>query len=303
MAEHAREIATNPPGREPLLLAPGHALTALVAILAFLACLTVGTIGTVRSALENWRSNVAREVTIQLRPMAAKEAKAAIERVGAIAKTVRGVRGVRALSDDETKKLLEPWLGANVDLEAIPVPRLLVVELSAADADLDGFRRRLGDEVKGAAIDDHRGWHGRLARTAATISAIGAGVLAMVIVAVAISAAMAARGAAHANRPVVEVLHFVGARNAYIARLFQRRFFAQGLKGSLIGGVLAALPFAFVILSGMGSGNPGEGTLVGLQASLGFSGFLQIALTALGLAVLVALTARLAVMRLLQRID
>ena len=43
------------------------------------------------------------------------------------------------------------------------------------------------------------------------------------------------------NREVVEVLHFVGADDAFIAREFQRRFFRLGLKGGLAGGGLALL--------------------------------------------------------------
>ena len=38
------------------------------------------------------------------------------------------------------------------------------------------------------------------------------------------------------NREVVEVLHFVGADDDFIAREFQRRFFQLGLKGAAAGG-------------------------------------------------------------------
>ena len=46
----------------------GRALVAVVAIMTFLASLTTGAVMLVRSAAVDWQSEVAREVTIQVRP-------------------------------------------------------------------------------------------------------------------------------------------------------------------------------------------------------------------------------------------
>ena len=59
--------------------------------------------------------------------------------------------------------------------------------------------------------------------TGATVLA-GIGILALVIVATIISVSFATRGAMAANRPIVEVLHFVGAGDRYIANRFLRHF-------------------------------------------------------------------------------
>ena len=42
------------------------------------------------------------------------------------------------------------------------------------------------------------------------------------------------------NKDVVEVLHFVGAHDSFIANEFQRHFLWLGLKGGLIGGGAAS---------------------------------------------------------------
>ena len=48
-----------------------------------------------------------------------------------------------------------------------------------------------------------------------------------------------------ANRPIVEVLHFVGASDRYIANHFLRHFLLLGLEGGVIGGGIAMLVFGF----------------------------------------------------------
>ena len=80
--------------------------------------------------------------------------------------------------------------------------------------------------------------------TGATLLA-GIGILALVIAATIISVSFATRGAMAANRPIVEVLHFVGAGDRYIANRFLRHFLRLGLEGGVIGGGIAMLGFGF----------------------------------------------------------
>lgn len=279
----------------------GAGLVWLIAIMTFLAALTAGAVHSVRGTSAAWRSDVAKEVTIQLRPSQAKEAQADIARAIDLAKATPGVRNVRALTEAETKKLLEPWLGSDADLKSIPVPHLLVVELANPDTDLAGLRKRLAEQIRGATLDDHRGYQGRLVRAADAISAAGIAILAMVFAATAISVTIAATGAVSANRNVVEVLHLVGARERFVAELFQRRFFRTGLKGAAAGAFAAMLPFA---ISGLRQGDnetapfaPGSFAL-----ALDFWGYAGIALLAFLIALTVALAARFTVQRILRRI-
>lgn len=203
-----------------LLQPAGRGVIALIAIMTFLAGLTAGTVSLVRDASQNWRADIEREITIQLRANTGADAKAEIDRALDLAKATKGVAAARALTPEETAKLLEPWLGANANLTAIPVPRLIVVRLASNDADIDGLRKTITEQIRGASVDDHRGYQGRLLRAADRLSAAGIAALMMTLVAIAISAAIATRGAVAANRPVVEVLHFIGARDRFIATAF-----------------------------------------------------------------------------------
>ena len=48
----------------------GRALVAVIAIMTFLASLTTGAVMLVRAAASEWQADVAREITIQIRPVA-----------------------------------------------------------------------------------------------------------------------------------------------------------------------------------------------------------------------------------------
>ena len=126
------------------------------------------------------------------------------------------------------------------------MPRVIVARVQPGTAlDLAALRSRVTQAAPTASVDDHRAWIERMrSMTGATVFA-GVGILALVIVATIISVSFATRGAMAANRPIVEVLHFVGAGDRYIANRFLRHFLRLGLQGGVIGGGVAMLRFGF----------------------------------------------------------
>jgi cell division transport system permease protein len=284
----------------------GRALVAVVAIMTFLASLTTGAVMLVRSAAVEWQSDVAREVTIQIRPGEGRDLEAEVARAVQIARAVPGVGEVRAYSNEESASILEPWLGSGLSLENLPVPRMIVVKLPSGGVDLAPLRQALTERVAGASLDDHRAWIDRMRTMARTTIAGGIGILILMLVATVLSVIFATRGAMATNRPIVEVLHFVGAKSAFIAGQFQRHFLMLGLEGGLIGGGLAMLMFgAAGIAARMGAGTAsGEqvATLFGSFA-LGWDGYLAICAQILLVALVTAVASRQTVNRTLETVE
>src|SRR5258707_6489508 len=181
--------------------------------------------------------------------------------VASVAEAMRaqpGIVGGRPFPREESAKLLEPWLGSGLSLEDLPVPRVIVARVQPGTAlDLAALRGRVTQAAPTASVDDHRAWIERMrSMTGATVFA-GIGILALVIIATIISVSFATRGAMAANRPIVEVLHFVGAGDRYIANRFLRHFLRLGLEGGGIGGGVAMLAFGFFeSIVGWVSGTP-----------------------------------------------
>src|SRR5437762_1907293 len=89
----------------------GRALVAVVAIMTFLASLTTGAVMLVRAAALEWQSDVAREITIQVRPVGGQNIDTEVARAVEIARKFPGIGEVRPYSKEESARLLEPWLG------------------------------------------------------------------------------------------------------------------------------------------------------------------------------------------------
>jgi cell division transport system permease protein len=227
----------------------GSALVAVVAIMTFLASLITGAVMLVIGSTAEWQSEVAREMTIQVRPIPNRPIDTEVAKAVTVARAASGVADVRPYSREDSARLLEPWIGTGLALEDLPVPRIIVVRLqSGAQPDRAALRAALAQQVAGATLDDHGGWVDRMRTMAGSAIAIGIAMLALMLTATVLSVAFATRGAMAANRPIVEVLHFVGARDGYIARQFQRHFLALGLKGGAIGGGAAIALFALAEL-------------------------------------------------------
>jgi cell division transport system permease protein len=285
----------------------GRALVAVVAIMTFLASITTGTVLLVSASAADWQSEVASEITVQIRPYAWRD----IEKdVAAVTDAMRGQPGivdVRPFTKDESSKLLEPWLGSGLSLDDLPVPRVIVARAQPGTApDLATLRSRVNQIAPSASVDDHRAWIERMrSMTGATLAA-GFGILALVIVATIISVSFATRGAMAANRPIVEVLHFVGAGDRYIAGRFQRHFLRLGLEGGLIGGGLAMLAFGFSeSIAGWFSGTAVGDQFAALLGtfSLRPSGYLVLAVQAILIGVITAYASRRTLFATLNEIE
>jgi cell division transport system permease protein len=248
MAEQERSDMSAPPlaavplPRSESALVPrnsisGRALVAVVAIMTFLASLTTGAVILVSQAASEWQSDVSREVTIQLIPAPGRNLDALVDKAASVARAFPGIAEVRPYSKEESSKLLEPWLGSGLSLSELPVPRLIVVKIGAnATPDIPQLRAMLAEQVPGATLDDHRGWIDRMRAMAGTAVAAGICVLILMIAATVLSVTFATKGAMATNKTVIEVLHFVGAKNGFIAANFQRHFLLLGLQGGAIGG-------------------------------------------------------------------
>jgi len=285
----------------------GRALVAVVAIMTFLASITTGTVLLVSASAAEWQSEVASEITIQVRPAAGRDLARDATAVTEAMRAQPGIVEVRPFSKDESAKLLEPWLGSGLSLDELPVPRVIVARVQPGTVlDLAKLRVRVTQVAPSASVDDHRAWIERMrSMTGATVFA-GIGILALVIIATIISVSFATRGAMAANRPIVEVLHFVGAGDSYIANRFLRHFLRLGLEGGVIGGGIAMLGFGFSeSIAGWFSGTPVGDQFAALLGtfSLRPSGYLVLAVQAVVIAAITAWASRRTLFATLDDID
>jgi len=282
----------------------GRALVAVVAIMTFLVSLTTGAAVLVTKAAGEWQSDISREMTIQIMPAPGRDLDAGVNRAVAITRAISGVTEVRPYSKEESVKLLEPWLGSGISLGELPVPRLIVIKLAAdATPDLGLLRRTLADQVPGAVVDDHRGWIDRMRAMAGTAIAAGVCILVLMFAATILSVAFATRGAMATNKAVIEVLHFVGAKNGFIARHFQHHFLVLGLQGGAIGGGAAIVMFLAVTMVSHWLVGGDQGAALFGSFSIGLAGYAAVIGQVILIAIVTAWTSRHTVNSTLETID
>ena len=285
----------------------GRALVAVVAIMTFLASITTGAVLLINASATEWQSEVASEITLQVRPVAGRDLDRDAAAVAAAMRAQPGIVEIKPFSKEESAKLLEPWLGSGLSLDDLPVPRVIVARLQPGTRlDLAALRNRVTQVAPSASVDDHRAWIERMrSMTGATVLA-GIGILALVVMATIISVSFATRGAMAANRPIVEVLHFVGAGDRYIANRFLRHFLRLGLQGGIIGGGLAMLAFGFSeSIAAWFSGTPVGDQFAALLGTFTLrpTGYLALAAQAALIAAVTALASRRTLFATLDDID
>jgi cell division transport system permease protein len=284
--------------------AASRSLAAVIAILTFLAALCAGAAEIVASSAGQWQGAVTQEATIQVRPGPGRDLDADIARAEAMAKAEPGIAATRVFSKAEAERLLEPWLGSGLDLSDLPVPRLITLRLAGSPTpDLKHLRGALAAAMPGvASLDDHALWLQRLSTMANTFVGVGVGIVALVLIATGLAVAFATRGAMAGNKEVVEVLHFVGADDDFIARAFQRRFFGLGLRGGVIGAglALAAFGLAGLLARAWRSGPAGEEIEALFGAfHIGWRGYASVLLIGVIASLVTGIVSRLTVRRFL----
>lgn len=225
----ARAAAVVPPSGHTTWLTVFSA-----AVMAFLCVFALALAQAAGRMADRWETALAHAATIRLSAPAG-QLDLQTERVLAILATTPGVSRARALDDGEIRALLAPWLGVDLPLEELPLPRLIEIEEGDPGFDGEGLRQRLAAEAPGAILDDHARWRRPLVEAAARIRLLGILAIGLIGAAMAAIVTLAASASLASNAQVIGVLRLVGARDTFIARAFVRRFTLRALGGAAAG--------------------------------------------------------------------
>jgi cell division transport system permease protein len=308
-APRSRSRRRNDPTQTTAPIVPagsvtGRSLTLVITIMCFLACLTAGAVYMMNQSASAWLRDIASEVTVQVEAKERTDVDKLVADVSNYLSRQPGIASVRAISMADAAQLLEPWLGQTEALKALPVPRLVAIELDRnVPPDLDALRARIGEQFKGVTLDDHRRWQQQIRTITRSFALGGLAILLLVGAATTAIIVSATKSAMAANREIVEVLHFVGATDRFIAREFERHFLRLGVRAGIVGAlwamfVFVAMPTVMEILGGGGVTIAELRRLIGI-ATLDPPGYFLLGIVVLVIASLCMLTSRIGVYRIL----
>jgi cell division transport system permease protein len=225
----------------------------VIAVLAFLACLAaIGAIASERAA-EGWKDQLVGSATVVVRASGLESADAAAARAAETLAGVRGVAEARALDKARGEALVARFIGPDALPPDLPIPRLVAVEFKThAPASVADLRRALEADGLDATVEDHSLWTAQIMRTGALARWAALGIFAVIAAAAGAVVAFATRQGLEARRDLVEILHYSGATDGFIARMFQARFARMAAFAGAAGGALAAAAAAGLHLFGAG---------------------------------------------------
>jgi cell division transport system permease protein len=256
MALRHAERVIPPSGPTAWLTILTSAAMAFLAVFALALALASGRLA------DRWTEGLANSATIRI-SAPADQMDLQTQAVLDLLATTPGVALARALTDDEQRKLLEPWFGPDLPVDALPLPRLIEVTEDSTGYDGEGLRLRLTAEAPGAVLDDHTRWRVPLTVAAGRLRIFGLTSVVLILGTMAAMITLAANAALATNAQVIRVLRLIGARDAFIARVFVRSFTLRALSGAAIGTALGMLA-----VSALPSVDAAGGFLTGL----GFQG-------------------------------
>lgn len=279
----------------------GRFLPWIIAVMVFLATLAMAGAMAVSGLVDRWDTGLSGTLTVEVAPPPGADPTLGIEEaVTAALEVLRSTPGVAAaepLSAGQTQKLLSPWLGETALLEDLPVPVLIDVRLDAT-VDPAALADRLARAAPGSVVDDHQAWLDDLLGLARGIELLAAGIVLLVGGAAVGAVVFVARAGLAIHAQVVELLHLMGAPDAYVARQFQRHVLGLAAKGSFAGAALALLT---LLLFGFAAGGPGSAALLPAMALSPVQWMVLLAVPLLASA-LAAAAARFTVLRALMRL-
>jgi cell division transport system permease protein len=232
------------------------------AAMAFLAVFALAlSVSSARLAAA-WAASLAQTATVRVAapPEEMAEQTALVLEV---LRTTPGIQNVREMGAAEQAALLEVWLGPDLPLDTLPLPRLIEVTETAAGPDRQGLRLRLSAEAPGAVYDDHTRWRAPLVDASARMQMLANLSLVLIAGVVAAIVTLAASAALASNAQVIRVLRLVGAQDRFIARAFVRRMTGRAALGAVLGTV-AGLAAVLSL--------PDAGTATPVLGDLGFDG-------------------------------
>ena len=272
-------------------------LRVTVAVAVFLFALTLAGVLGISSMFENSRRQVVSNFTVQVLPLAnAEESRKDLLNVVGFLEKYPDVEEVSVLSDAELRALLEPWLGNNVDVNVLPIPKLLDVKINrAAEFDYKKLEMRLSEVSAQAAINNHNLWLARLLKFINSLKVLAVTVLVLVAGGCVASIVYAARTSLKVHRDIIAILHTMGATDEYIAGNYVRQIMHVAAAAGVIG-VVAAVPAILIV------GHLAEGIEAGIfnAAAFGAEQWVMILLLPFAAAVLVAGTSYATVVKTLR---
>lgn len=224
-------------------------LMLLIALMTILAVLALAASFTLSGIAERWTTGLENHYTIEV-PATDKDGKIRTKediredtaKLTKMLNTLPYVSDVAPLSQNEIHELIEPWIGDESILEAVPVPGLIALKLQGEQTNMQSvIEKKIRNIVPNAMIDSHQEWLQDVLKFTNSMT-LATAMLVLIIAFISITAvASGIRARISIHETEVELLHLMGASDNYISGQFQRYAALLAFKAALVGTALGII--------------------------------------------------------------
>lgn len=214
----------------------------VIAIMVALTVLAAGGALALANFAAAARADLEGGLTVQIVEADPAAREAQTKMAAALLERQPGVVEVRRVPEGELAQLVEPWLGAAGQSDAVALPALIDVRIEppARPAALTRLRAELMRIAPAARVDPQAAWLGPVFDTIRALRWLALGLIVLLTAASAAAVWLAARNAFDANRETIEIVHHLGGNDAQIAGIFQRSVLIDAALGAAVGALAGA---------------------------------------------------------------
>ena len=219
----------------------------LIAFMSLLAILSVAGFLLLKQVSDLFEYNSNDTMTIQVPSgNSEKRTNKKITQIINILKETGGVIEVSLVPKVEVIQLLKPWLGSISGSQTLPLPQIIDIKIDRSSGITpEKISNVLTIIVPDITVDDHSIWLIGLVKTLQSAELTALFILLLIIFVIIGTVIFTTRTGMGIHKQTIEVLHFVGAHDDFIARQFAIRGLVVGLQGGLIG-FLFAIPILYL---------------------------------------------------------
>lgn len=236
-------------------------LVLLIGMMTFLAVLSLAASFLLGALGSRWSSGLEGRATVEIPATDARGnilPPAKIEdfarRIADYLRAQSAVKSVEILDKKDISALVAPWLGESSpeQLGGMPLPALIALETNDISQEkIAALEKRIRAIAPGARIDAHRDWLSDILRLTGALGFAAILLTGLTAFATVVAVAGGVRSRMAEYKSDIEILHLMGAGDAYIARQFQRHAGRLAFAGSCGGLVVSALSIYIIgLISG-----------------------------------------------------
>lgn len=227
-------------------------VTWITLLMVFISVLVLTGLLSLTNIINSWQRSISGSLTVQIPTYTIdgddrkQQASQDIQNIIIALKDTHGIKEIHLLNPQEMQELMAPWLGASENIQDLPLPLLLDIQIDSPDSNqISKIKTTLEQVAPKASLDSHRVWLAHLIQTAKSIQNMIVFILILLILTTSFTVIYTTSSNMALQSHITKLLHMMGARNFTIARQYASSHFVRAFMGGIIGFVLA-LPIIWI---------------------------------------------------------